>query len=95
MDVYVILSKINPGAFTNSIEFKQAAEKVANTIKRDCPGIKWRDSYALLGDYDVIDIVETPSRTELMKAVEIIRSIGKASTQTFSAIPWLEHVENL
>lgn len=95
MEVYVILSKINPGGFTNSKEFKQAAEEVSKLIRQDCPNIVWRDSYALLGDYDVVDIVESPSKAELIKAVEIIRSTGKASTQTFSAISWNEHIDSL
>ena len=95
MEVNVILSKINPGAFTNSKEFKRAAEEVAKTIKRDCPNIVWKDSYALLGDYDVIDVVEAQNKAEIMKAVEIIRAIGKAHTQTFSAIPWREHIDSL
>ncbi|MBD3233524.1 MAG: GYD domain-containing protein [candidate division Zixibacteria bacterium] len=95
MEVYVILSKINPGAFINSKEFKEAADKVSDTIRQECPNIVWKDSYALLGDYDIVDIVESPSKAELMRAVEIIRSIGKASTQTFSAIPWKEHLSNL
>ena len=95
MDTYIILSKINPGAFTNSGEFKKAADEVAGAIKRECPGINWKDSYALLGDYDIIDILECPTKAELMKAVEIIRSKGNSSTQTFAAIPWKEHLENL
>ncbi|MBD3170735.1 MAG: GYD domain-containing protein [candidate division Zixibacteria bacterium] len=95
MDTYVILSKINPGTFTNSADFKKAARAVSDTIAKECPGIVMKESYALLGDYDVVDIVQSDSKAELMKAVEIIRSKGKASTQTFSAIPWKEHLDNL
>jgi uncharacterized protein with GYD domain len=95
MDAYVILSKIIPGAFANSREFKRAAHKVAETISKECPNVVWKESFALLGDYDCVDIVESPSREELVRAVEIIRSIGKASTQTFSAIPWKDHIDNM
>ncbi len=95
MEIFVILSKIDPGAFANSKEFKAAAEEVHRAIEQECPTLKWRESYALLGDYDVVDVVEASSKTELLRAVEIIRTVGKASTQSFSAIPWDEHLKNM
>jgi uncharacterized protein with GYD domain len=38
---------------------KKTAERVASEIKKQCPGVIWKESYATMGRFDVVDIVES------------------------------------
>jgi uncharacterized protein with GYD domain len=71
------------------------AETVAEKIKKECPGVIWKDSYAMLGRFDVIDIVESDDPKQIEKATMIIRGYGKSQTETLTAIPWEEFLANL
>jgi uncharacterized protein with GYD domain len=92
---YVILSKISPEAFSNPKEFKKMAQKVAETIKDECPGITWKESYVTLGRFDIVDIVESVDVKQVEKAAMIIRAYGHSSTETLPATPWKEFLDNL
>ena len=49
MATYVILSRISPEAVKDPKDFKDLAKTVSERIKRECPGVTWKDSYATLG----------------------------------------------
>jgi len=95
MATYVILSRISPEAFRDPKDFKQLADAVSARIKSDCPGVVWKDSYATLGRFDVVDIVESNDVKEVEKAVMIIRAYGHSTTETLAATPWKEFLANL
>ena len=48
----------------------------------------WKDSFATLGRFDVVDIVESEDPHQVAKAAMIIRAYGKSETETMSARPW-------
>ena len=95
MATYVILSRISPEAFRDPKEFKQLADAVSAKIKSDCPGVVWKDSYATLGRFDVVDIVDSDDPKEVEKAAMIIRAYGHSTTETLAATPWKEFLANL
>ncbi len=95
MQKYIILSKISPEAFEGGKNFLQLATMVSETIKNECPGVVWKDSYVTMGRYDVIDIVEAKSLEQVEKASMIIRSVGRAVTETLPATPWNQFLESL
>ncbi len=95
MATYVILSKLSPEGFREPREFRQLAERVLQRIKADCPKVRWKDSYAVMGRFDVVDIVEADSAAEVEKAAMIIRAYGHARTETLHATPWKEFLAGL
>ena len=95
MTTYVILCRFSPEAFSDIKEFKQLAENVAEKIKSDCPGVIWKDSFALMGHYDVVDIVESDDPEQVEKAAMIIRAYGHSTTETLVATPWKEFLSML
>jgi len=95
MATYVILSRFSPEAFQEPKEFKGLATSVAARIKSDCPGVIWKDSYATLGRFDVVDIVEANDVKEVEKAAMIIRALGHSTTETLLATPWKEFLAAL
>ena len=95
MATYIILSRFSPEAFRDPKDFKKIAEQVSAQIKRECPGIKWKDSYATLGRFDVVDVVEADSPKEIEKAAMIIRGYGHSTTETLQGTPWKEFLAAL
>ena len=95
MLTYVILSRISPEAFQDPRDFKQLAEVVRTMIRSDCPGVVWKDSYATLGRFDVVDIVESDDPKQVEKAAMVIRAYGHSTTETLAATPWKEFLANL
>ena len=95
MATYIIMSKISPDAVQDPSEFPQLAHQVASKLKEQCPKLEWRHSYATMGRFDVVDIVEAPSHTDVEKAAMIIRCYGHATTETMPATPWRNFVDAL
>ena len=95
MTTYIILSRFSPDAFKDPKEFKELAKEVSTKIRSDCPGIKWKGSYATLGRFDVVDIVEAEDPKEIEKAAMIIRGYGHSTTETLQGTPWKEFLASL
>lgn len=49
MATYIILSRFSPEAFGDPRDFRQLAGAVSEHIKRECPGVTWKDSFATMG----------------------------------------------
>jgi uncharacterized protein with GYD domain len=95
MATYVILSKFSPNAFDDPKELTKLAEKVSNRIKAECPAVQWKQSYATLGRFDVVDIIESADIKQVEKAAMIIRAHGHSTTETLVATPWTEFLAML
>jgi uncharacterized protein with GYD domain len=95
MPTYVILSRISPLAFENPKDFRKLADTVSQKIKEECPKVTWKHSYATLGHFDVVDIVESDDPQQVARAAMIIRAYGKSETETLPATPWKDFLESL
>ena len=95
MATYIILSRSSPEAFRDPKDFKKLAEAVASKIKSECPGVRWKESFATLGRFDVVDIVEADDPKQIEKAAMIIRGHGHSTTETLSGTPWKEFLAAL
>lgn len=95
MATYVILSQLAQDAFDDPRDFKKMAKTVAEKIRKECKGVQWKQSYALLGRFDVIDIVEASDVRQVERAALIIRAYGHASTETMPATPWNSFIGEL
>ena len=95
MATYVILSKLCARGAEEPGEVRQLAQTVSQKIKAECPNVRWKDSYAVMGRYDVVDIVEADSPAQVEKAAMIIRCHGHATTETMHATPWKDFLASL
>ena len=55
----------------------------------------WKASYATLGRFDVLDIVEADDPKQVERASMVIRSVGRSVTETMAATPWNEFISSL
>lgn len=92
---YVILSRFSPEAFRDPKEFRKLADHVSSKIKSECPGVRWQSSFAAMGRFDVVDIVEADDPKQIEKAAMIIRAYGHSTTETMPATPWNEFLAML
>jgi uncharacterized protein with GYD domain len=95
MATYVIFSRFSPEAFRESHELKKLAEEVSAKIKSECSGVQWKESFATLGRFDVVDIVEANDPKQIEKAAMIIRAYGHSTTETLLATPWKDFLKTL
>ena len=95
MNTYIILSRFSPEAFDDPKHFLELAERVSKKITEECPGIRWKESYATLGRFDVVDVVEASNAKDIEKAAMIIRAYGKSTTETLLATSWKEFLAGL
>lgn len=95
MTTYIILSRFSPEAFRDPKDFKELAATVTSKIKSECPGVVWKGSFATMGRFDVVDIVEAEDEKQIEKVAMIIRAYGHSTTETLLATPWDEFLAML
>ncbi len=87
---YIILTSMSPEAFKDPEDFKQIASTVSAKIKSECPNLVWKHSYATLGRFDFVDIIDCGDPKQVKKAAMIIHAYGHSNTETMQATPWKE-----
>jgi uncharacterized protein with GYD domain len=92
---HIMLTRFSAEAFREPNDFIRIAEQVSRRIKEECPGIRWKESYATLGRFDVVDVVEAEDPKEIERAAMIIRGLGHSTTETLVATPWREFLAGL
>ena len=95
MATFIILSRFSPDAFRDPKDLKKMADTVASKIKKECPGVTWKQSYATMGQYDVVDVVESTDRSQVERAAMIIRAYGHSTTETLVGTPWNDFLKAL
>ncbi|HZT71285.1 MAG TPA: GYD domain-containing protein [Terriglobia bacterium] len=95
MATYVVLSRFSPEAFRDPKDFKKLADTVSSKIKSECPGVHWKQSFATMGRFDVVDIIESDDPKQVEKAAMLIRAYGHSTTETLPATPWKDFLAML
>jgi uncharacterized protein with GYD domain len=93
MAYYIILSKLtDEGRRT----IKQKPGRILEVNKElEKMDVKVKEQFAVLGPYDVVNIVEAPDNLTIMKASAEIGSRGSVQLLTLPAIPIEELVKKL
>ena len=95
MTTYIILSRFSPEAFEDPKNFKELAAAVSAKIKKQCPDITWKGSFATLGRFDVVDLVDAEDPKQIEKAAMLIRAYGHSMTETLVVTPWKDFLATL
>ena len=62
-------------------------------VRKKCPEVKFVAHYALLGQYDFLDIYEAPDEETAMKVSIISQANGAFQAQSLPAIPYKRFLE--
>lgn len=87
MGTYVLLTKISAERMGTVEKLQELDETVRTKVAEHCPTVKWLASYALLGPYDYMDVLEAPDDGTANEVATIVRSLGHATTETWTAVP--------
>jgi uncharacterized protein with GYD domain len=93
MSKYIIISKLtDEGGKTlkkNASRIKEVNQELKNM------GVTVIEQYAVLGNFDFLNIVEAENETTVAKAVIEMASRGTIRTETYTAIPIDEFIKSL
>ncbi|PWE18517.1 GYD family protein [Marinicauda salina] len=93
MSTYIMLTRLSHEALKSPSSLQELERQVKERLDAECPDVEWKDSYAVLGPADYLDIFEAPDNAAATKVATIIRTFGHAETEIWGATPWDEFKE--
>ncbi len=93
MPTYILLSSLNPGGLETLRERPERLREVNQEIER--MGATIKAQYALLGEYDFLNIVEAPDDRTIAKISVGMGARGTIRIQTLTAIDVDDFIEAL
>jgi uncharacterized protein with GYD domain len=93
MQTYILLTKLSPDVTRNMKDRAKIGRSWMDQVRDKCPEVKFVSHYALLGQYDFIDIYEAPDEDSAAKVSMISQQNGALSAQSLIAIPYKRFLE--
>jgi len=93
MQTYILLTKLSPDVSRLMKERAQLGRSWLDQVKKSCPQVKFLAHYAILGQYDFIDIYEAPDIETATKVSIISQANGAFMAESLTAIPYKRFIE--
>jgi uncharacterized protein with GYD domain len=93
MQTYVLLTKLSPDVTRQMKDRAKIGRTWMDQVREKCPEVKFVAHYALLGQYDFLDIYEAPDEEIAAKVSMISQANGALHAQSLIAIPYKRFVE--
>ena len=93
MPIYIMLSTLTSDGLQTIKNKPDRITEVGDELK--AMGVTVKDQWAVLGDYDFVNIVEAPNNETVARASVEIGSRGSVSMVTMPAIPVAEFIASL
>ncbi len=93
MSTYILLTKMSPDLSSRMKDRAAIGRNWLEHVKDKCPDVKFLAHYALLGQYDFMDIYEAPDEKTAAKVSIIGQANGAFSAESMPAIPYKEYLE--
>jgi uncharacterized protein with GYD domain len=88
MPTFVLMTKLARDTLTGSGGRAQTGREWKQQVELACPGIRWIAHYALLGQYDFMDIYEAPDGETAFKVSLLSRERGAVSAESWPALEY-------
>jgi len=93
MQTYVLMTKLSPDATKRLRDQARSGQKWLEEVKEKCPEVNFLAHYALLGQFDFLDIYEAPDEEVAAKVSMISLKNGASTAESWVAIPYMRFVE--
>ena len=93
MSTFILLTKLAPETTNQLKDRAKSSHDWYTHVKEKCPKVKFLAHYALLGQYDFLDIYEAPDEETAAKVSMISRTEGALSAESLIAIPHKRFLE--
>ncbi len=93
MQTYILLTKLSPEISMKMSERQKLGHNWLDQVKEKCPDVKFIAHYAILGQYDFIDIYEAPDVETAAKVSIISQANGALHAESLAAIPYKRFLE--
>ena len=88
MQTFVLLTKLSPEVSRKVKDRAKLGRAWLDQVREKCPDVKFISHYALLGEYDFLDIYEAPNEETASKVSMISLSGGATAAESWTAIPY-------
>jgi uncharacterized protein with GYD domain len=88
MQTYILMTKLSPEAASHMKDRARIGRSWLKLVHEKCPEVKFVAHYALLGNYDFLDIYEAPDDETAAKVSMISQSHGAFNAESWPAIPY-------
>ena len=93
MPTFIMLSTLGPEGARTIYEHAERVKAVNDEV--EALGVKVLHQYAVLGNYDFVNILEAPDAKTMAKVAMMLASRGTLKTHTLTAVPIDEFIEGL
>ena len=93
MQTFILMTKLAPEVSKKIKERAKLGRLWLEQVKKKCPEVKFLAHYALLGEFDFLDIYEAPNEETAAKVSMISLSNGAFHAESWTAIPYKRFVE--
>jgi uncharacterized protein with GYD domain len=93
MQTYILLTKLTPELSRRMKDRSAIGGNWLEQVKEKCPEIRFTAHYALLGQYDFLDIYEAPDIETAAKVSMISQANGAMQAESLPAIPYKDFLE--
>ncbi|MBM4176317.1 MAG: GYD domain-containing protein [Ignavibacteria bacterium] len=93
MKTFILMTKLSPEISKHMKDRAKIGREWLDQVKEKCPEVKFIAHYALLGNYDFLDIYEAPDEETAAKVSMISLSNGAFNAESLVAIPYKRFLE--
>jgi len=93
MQTYILLTKLSPDLSKQMKDRQEMGRNWLDQVKSKCPEVKFLAHYALLGQFDFLDIYEAPDEETAAMVSLISQANGASQAQSLPAIPYKRYLE--
>ncbi len=93
MQTFILMTKLSP-EISRQVKSRDALGRTwLDQVKDKCPEVKFISHYALLGQYDFLDIYEAPDADTAAKVSLISQANGALQAESWTAFPYKHFIE--
>ncbi len=93
MQTYILMTKLSISVSQRIKDRAELGRAWLKQVKKKCPKVKFIAHYALLGQYDFLDIYEAPDAETAAKISIISQANGALQSESWTAIPYKRFLE--